>query len=112
MQPGGRSLLVLVLTALTASAVALDVGSPLQPLLVGLFLVVAPGTAVLVRARDWPPLVLGTTIIATSLSIDVLLSTALLYAGWWSPPVVLACLVAICLAATAAGSGRAPEVRP
>ena len=107
---GGRPLLVLVLTALAAAAVVLDVGSPVQPLLVGLFLVAAPGMAVLVRARRWPPLVLAMAIVSTSLSIDVLLSTALFYAGWWSPAGVLSGLVCVCFVATAAGLRWAPPV--
>lgn len=112
MRYGRRPLLVLVLIALTTLAVILDVGSPLQPLLVGLFLVAAPGTAVLVQARGWPPLVLTMAILSTSLSIDVLLSTALFYAGWWSPAAVLSGLVGVCLIGTAAGLRWAPPVRP
>ena len=88
---------VVLLTWLTVAAVVLDVGAPLQPLLVAVFLVCGPGTAVLLHVRSWPALPWLTAAVSTSLSIDVLVSSALLYLGWWSPAAVLGCLAALCL---------------
>ena len=89
---------VVLMTLLAELSVALDLGPPLQALAQALFLVLAPGVALL-AAAPWPRLVWLVGVLATSLSVDVLLSTALLYLGWWSPDVVLACLVLLCLGA-------------
>ena len=89
---------LVALTALTVLAVVLDVGPPVQPVVVALFLVTAPGAALLLGVRSWPPLVWATAVVAASLTVDVLLSTALLHLRWWSPTVVLACLSTGCVA--------------
>ncbi len=88
----------LALTAAAGLVVLLDPRPPLRPLVVGAFLLLAPGAALLSRTYAWPPLVWLTAVIATSLSVDVLLSSALFYLRLWSPGVVLACLTCWCLA--------------
>ena len=88
---------VLGLTAATCVAVLVGVGPPVQPALVGLFLISAPGTAVLLGVRSWPPLVWLTAVVSASMAIDLMLTSALFYAGWWSPSVVLGCLVMLCV---------------
>lgn len=94
------------LTVLTTVAVVAEVGSPLQPLLVALFLLLAPGTAVLLGTQSWPVLVQVTAVLSASVAIDVVLVLGLFYAGWWSPTSVLACLVVLCLGCATASLRR------
>lgn len=86
---------VLVLTGLTVLAVLLDVGTPLQPVLVGLFLVLAPGAALMSGAPAWPTSVWLSAVLLASTSVDVLVVTALFYLHWWSPEAVLTCLAVL-----------------
>lgn len=91
------AVVVVLLTGLSVAAVVLELGAPLQPLLVAAFLMTGPGAAALLPARSWPVLPWLTAVVSTSLAIDVLVSSALLYLGWWSPAAVMGCLVALCL---------------
>jgi hypothetical protein len=102
----GRGLLVLALTAAADLAFVFDIGRPLQPLLIAVFLVMAPGAAALSRMTSWPPVVWMTAVIATSLSIDSLLTAALFYAHAWSPGAVMICLSLWCIACAAPGALR------
>ena len=102
MSPPRLPVVVVLLTGLTVAVVVLSPGTLLQPLLVALFLMAGPGAAVLLPARSWPVLPWLTAVVSTSLSIDVLVSSALLYLGWWSPAAVLGCLAALCWACAGA----------
>lgn len=101
---------LVVLTGLTVAVVVLGAGPVLQPLLVALFLMAGPGAAVLLPARSWPVLPWLTAVVSTSLALDVLVSTALLYLGWWSPAAVLGCLAALCLGCAGASLLRPARV--
>ena len=92
---------LLVLTALSVGAYALELGAPVQPLVLGAFLLIAPGSALLLRSDGWQPLVLCVGVLAGSLAVDVLLATALFFLGWWSPGAVLACLAVLCYVSSA-----------
>lgn len=93
---------VLAGTAATVLCVLADAPQPLRAVVVGVFMLVAPGAAVLLWTRGWPALVVTTAVLSASVAIDVLLSTALFYLGWWSPARVLALLAVLCTACAAA----------
>jgi hypothetical protein len=99
-----RTLLVLALTAAASLAFVLEIGTPIQPLVVGVFLVLAPGAAVLSRMRRWPLVVWTMAAIATSLSIVSLLTAVLFYAHAWSPGAVITSLALGCAACVVAGA--------
>jgi hypothetical protein len=72
---------------------------PLRPLLVVPFLLVCPGMALVHRlhlAEWWIELMLA---IGISIVLDTLLATAMVYAGVWSPKLLLAVLVWLSLVA-------------
>jgi hypothetical protein len=89
-------LLLLAGTAGVVLCVLQGVGQPLRSVVVALFMLLAPGAAVLLWTRGWPVLVLTTAVLSVSVAVDVLLSTALFYLGWWSPLAILALLAALC----------------
>ncbi len=99
---------VLLATAAAVLCVLADAPQPLRALVIGIFMLVVPGAAVLLWTRGWPPLVVTTAVLSASMAIDVLLSTALFYLGWWSPTCVLLLLTALCTACAAARL-RAPD---
>jgi hypothetical protein len=103
---------------LTASAVCvalllvLGVEGPVWVAVASGFLLVCPGMA-LVRpfrlAEQGTELVLA---IAVSLGLEAIVASCMLYAGWWSPRVLLGVLVGLCALSgvtelATAGSGRA-----
>ena len=96
-----RALAALGLAAAAALVFVLAPGPPVQPLVMGAFLLLAPGAALLARTRSWPAPVWLTAVVAASLAVDVLLSSALFYLRVWSPAVVLTCLTLWCLACVA-----------
>ena len=72
---------------------------PLRPLLVVPFLLVCPGMVLVRRlhlAEWWVELLLA---IGISVAVDTLLATAMVYAGVWSPRLLLAVLVWLSLIA-------------
>jgi hypothetical protein len=90
--------------ALTAAALlvrVLDVGSPVQPVVMAGFLVIVPGASVLGGAPGWSWLLWLTAVVACSLSVVTLVATALLYAGWWTPDRALAVVVLTALLSSA-----------
>ncbi len=103
---------VLVLTALAGLVAVLRVGPPLQPLVVGAFLLVAPGAALLLGVRLETVALRITAVVSTSLAVDVLLATALFYAGVWTPLVVGVALGALTTALSLAALVRAGRVTP
>ncbi len=72
-------------TALAAAVRMTEVGPPVQPLVLAMFLLIGPGAACLGNPASWPSTVWWTAVLATSISISTLVSTTLLYAGVWSP---------------------------
>lgn len=96
------------LTALAVVVALTQPGPALQPLALAAFLAFAPGTALLGPAPSWPTTVWLTSVVSLSLAVDVLLTTALFYTGWWSPTVVLVCLVVVC---TLSAGWRLPAVQ-
>ena len=80
------SALLLAAVALTTELVVLlSVTGPLRLVVGLLFVLAAPGWAVL-RLMKLPmdPTALAATAVAISISIDILITMALFYAGWWS----------------------------
>jgi hypothetical protein len=93
--PGGM-ICAAILVGLLAFVFPFD---PLRPLLVVPFLLVCPGMVLVHRLRLaewWVELVLA---IGVSIAIDTLLATAMVYAGVWSPKLLLAVLVWLSLVA-------------
>ena len=74
-----------------------DVGAPIRPLVAIWFLLICPGLAVapLLRIGDaWDELGL---VLATSVAIDLIVATAVTYAGAWSVPLIAGLLAVISL---------------
>jgi hypothetical protein len=88
-------------TAAALAVLLLDVGPPVQPVVMAAFLLFVPGAAVLGGAPTWSWLLWLTSVMACSLSMAVLTATALLLAGWWTPDRVLAVLVLTSLVSSA-----------
>jgi hypothetical protein len=95
---------VLSLVALVTVVVA-GAGAPLQPLVACWFLLVCPGLALapLLDLEDpWDELGVA---LGISVALDIVLATALMYAGAWSPALVVGLLAVISLAGAAAQLG-------
>jgi uncharacterized membrane protein len=93
--PGGM-ICSAILVALVAFVLPLE---PVRPVLVVPFLLICPGMALVRRfrlAEWWLELLLA---IGVSVAVDTLLATAMVYAGVWSPRLLLAVLVWLSLIA-------------
>jgi len=86
-----------------ALAAALDWPAPLRPALVIWFVAICPGMAIVRLLRLDSLLVEVTLAIALSLALAGLIASALVYAGLWSPNLVLELLVAITVGALILG---------
>ena len=86
---------------LAVTSVVAGFGAPLQPLLVGWFLLVCPGMAFVGLVRPPSPLFALTLSIAVSCALAVVVAQALLFAGAWSPVAGLIILAAL----TTVGAG-------
>jgi uncharacterized membrane protein len=95
--------LVVVLAAAAMALTLADVHSPARAAIVLAFVLVAPGLAIVrpIGMRD--PMVELMLAVAVSVALDTLAASAILYAGAWSPNLILAVVAAITLAATAVG---------
>jgi hypothetical protein len=95
---------IISLSALLAVvAVALDWPPPLRPALTIWFIVICPGMAI-IRLLALPSLLLEVTLaIALSLALAGLVASALVYAGAWSPALVLELLVVTAVGALVIG---------
>ena len=95
-----------LLAAVSALLVIADVRSPIRTVVVGLFLLVAPGWAVLDHwglARGW---IGAALVLATSISLTICLSLVQLYAGAWSPRTGLTLLMLVILIVELVGFGK------
>lgn len=104
------SFAVLVVTALTLLVVALEVGTPVQPVVVGIFLLLVPGAAVILGLSTPSVAAWITAAVSASIALDILVATALLYAGWWTPVRVLVVLSAVCVTCSTAALLRTRRV--
>ena len=86
---------LLVLTAAAVLVRLLDAGPLVQPPVMAAFLLVAPGASLLGMAPTWSWLVWSSAVVACSLSTAMLVASALLFAGWWTPDRVLAVLLVV-----------------
>ncbi|OLT10041.1 hypothetical protein BJF78_29390 [Pseudonocardia sp. CNS-139] len=95
--PVGLSLLAVAVAVL----VLLDVRSPVRVAFVLVFVLTAPGWALL----DWQGLARGwlgaALAVATSVSLATVVATAQLYAGVWSPTATVLVLALVTVAASA-----------
>jgi hypothetical protein len=93
---------VVVLSVLAVVATAVAGGSsPLRTAVVVWFLLTGPGLAItpLLRLSDrWGE---WTVAVALSVAIDILVASAFLYAGAWSPPAIFSTLAAVSLVGAA-----------
>lgn len=87
--------LVVVAAAVATVAVVAGIGPPWRPAAVLGFAGVCPGLAVVGPARLDDRVSEAVLAVATSVALIVLVSAALMYAGWWSAWRVLAVLVAV-----------------
>jgi len=87
--------------------------APIPCSLIGLsFVFLVPGLAVVRFLRLIDPLLRLALAAATSLALDVIVSIAMVYAGTWSPRVVLTIVVGIALVAAAVELAVASVLRP
>ncbi|HEX6480244.1 MAG TPA: hypothetical protein VF043_15510 [Ktedonobacteraceae bacterium] len=90
-------------TIITISAIAVSLvtfvipDTPLRPIIVFWFLFVCPGMIVVRFLRLNEPVTEWTLALALSFSIDAIIAGILLYAGRWSPTVILIILIGLCL---------------
>ena len=82
---GGVTLAVLVRV--------LELPAPVRPAVLGAFLLVVPGAALVGSARTWSGPAWWTAVLSASIGLATLVSTALLYLGVWTPDRVLGVLV-------------------
>lgn len=78
--------------------VAAGAGAPLRPLVAIWFLLVCPGLALapLIRIADaWDELAVA---LPLSVALDIVVASAFMYAGAWSPPLIVTVLALISLA--------------
>ena len=86
-------------SAIVAALVFADVDSPLRSLVVLVFLLGAPGLALVRPLRLREPVAELSVAVALSIALAVLVPTALLYASAWSTDAALAIIIGITLAA-------------
>ena len=74
-----------------------DVTTPLRPVIIFWFLLVCPGMAFiqLLQLREFLYEIVLT--IALSLALELIVATVVLYAGFWSPELILRILIGISL---------------
>jgi uncharacterized membrane protein len=95
-----------------ALAVALDWPAPLRPALVIWFVAICPGMAIVRLLRLDSLLVEVALAIALSLALAGLIASALVYAGIWSPNLVLELLVVTAVGGLVLGLRRRGSRRP
>jgi uncharacterized membrane protein len=106
---------IIVSTVMLDALVVGNIDTPLRPLVAIWFVSVCPGLALvrLLRLRDgWSEMAVS---LALSLTLGVIVATALVYADWWSPKLGLAILSAVSLAGAgfqlrAAFSDHSPQI--
>ena len=86
---------LLALSVVLLALILLDVGGPLRVLLVVAFGVVAPGWAIVACFPPMRTSLEWSTAVALSLSVSVLLGTAMLGLGAWQPTLGFLALVAL-----------------
>lgn len=90
-------------------------GSTARPYVVLVFALVCPGMAVVRLFRIDEPLLELAVAIALSIGVELLLSTAMLYLGLWSPETLFVALVCVAIGCAAVEVTRVPqqtEARP
>ena len=98
---------IISLSALAAAlAVVLDWPAPLRPALTTWFVVIGPGMALIRPLRLGSILAETMLAIALSLALAGIVATALVYAGAWSPEVVLSVLIVVAIAGLAVEGRR------
>ena len=90
-------LVVIVSAALAEVFTFNDVASPLRSVITLWFLLICPGMAFiqLLQLREFLYEVVLT--VALSLALDLIVATVILYAGLWSPELILRILIALSL---------------
>lgn len=80
---------------------ALDAPVLVRSVVVAAFLLAGPGAAVVGVPQGWSLLACVTAIVSLSLSVALVLSTALIYLTWWSATNVLLLMLLVCVVGTA-----------
>ncbi len=81
---------ILTISAAAVEALALvDVGMPIRPIIMMWFLIICPGMAFVHLLQIQDPLSEIVLAVALSLVLDLLIAAAVLYAGLWSPDLIL-----------------------
>lgn len=93
--------IITVSTLGTAIVTFSDVESPVRPLIAFWFLLICPGMAIVPFLGIREGISQLTLATALSLALDGLVSVSLLYAGLWSPDIMLAVLIVISLTGAA-----------
>jgi hypothetical protein len=91
--------IIIVLSAGATSLVTFVIpGRPVRPIVVMWFLCICPGMALVRLLRLHEPVVEWTLAVAISFAIDALVAGIQLYAGRWSPTLILEIVIAVSLA--------------
>ena len=90
---------VVIVVAALASArlVEYDVAGPVRAVVTLGFLLICPGMAYIPLLRLQQPVYAVILAVALSLALDLLVATAVLYGGWWSPALILSILIVLSL---------------
>ncbi|HVW19414.1 MAG TPA: hypothetical protein VHB30_14300 [Solirubrobacteraceae bacterium] len=105
------SLALILLAALAVALQGAEWSFPVRPIVVGAFVAIAPGCAVLRLGRlagGWTGLGL---VVALSLTLDMIVAGSMLYAGVWSPLWSLAVLAGLTAVTSLAALVRPPLER-
>jgi hypothetical protein len=95
-----RALIPIVIVAVAVAATVLVFaapGSSARPYIVLVFALVCPGMAVVRLFRLDEPLLELAIAIALSIGVELLVSTAMVYLGVWSPKTLFAALVVVAI---------------
>lgn len=84
-------------------------GSTARPYVVLVFALVCPGLAVVWLFRIKEPLLELALAIGLSIGVELLLSTAMLYVGLWSPKTLFVALVSVAIGGAAVEVARARQ---
>lgn len=92
---------IIIFSAAAAGVLALvPAAAAVRPAIVLWFLFVCPGMMLVRFLSLHEPLLEWVLAVALSLAVDTIIATILLYAGWWSPPIVFAILLSLTVGGT------------
>ena len=89
--------MIVLSTAAAGLTTLLFPGTVLRPALVMWLLLVCPGMTVVNFFRLEEAVIAWALALALSVAIDACIAGIVLYAGWWSPPLIFSIVISYCL---------------